>query len=220
MSYYFNSEPPTIPTNVSVATTVRLVGSILDSGNLPIVNGWLEIKANQIFSDSSVAVKTTITRQKRRFPITSGVIDILLIPSIRSGVTYNFTLGITTPSTTIAGVVIPAFDTITDIFNAVLPDQQIINFSDLIPTRLQSANLDASVYGLANTIVNNVELRNQLFKVFNFTGPFLTTRAYLPFDVVFIPDANPVNSGASWICVIPSAPSAWTLPTSNFIRLF
>ena len=220
MSYYFNSEPPEIPTNVSVATTVRLIGSILDSGNLPIINGWLEVQANQIFSDSSVAVKTTITRQPRRFPITSGSIDITLIPSVRSGATYKFTLGITTPAITIDDVTVPAFDTITDSFNASVPDQTIINFSDLIPTRLQSVNLDASVYGLATTIIQNVELRNQLFKVFNFTGPYLTNRSYSPFDVVFVANNNPVNVGASWICVTPTSPNVWNPSTTNFIRLF
>jgi hypothetical protein len=205
---------------------VTLQALLRDSGNMPITDGWLEVEADGLISGIYQNPKPLVTRRPRRFtPDSNGLISIEMINSEDSGVTYKFTLGYTTTTTSGTPPVMISTDIITDQFHAYLPRPVIttsgsvpVNLADLVPTGISLSSLDSSIARIAEQIVTDPLLRQRAVQPFRIMGVFSPSSSYYYGDIVTLA-TSPVQT---WVCTARSialpATTVTTVP-GEWLRL-
>lgn len=207
----------------------RIRCSLRDSGNVPVEGAWLRVTADSLIAGVHDSPKVLITRQPRKFMAVDGIIDIELINSEDSGVTYLFETGYTEDYTTppVPPLTTPTTaqrDIITGSFRAVVPRPVVassgvipIDLSDLIPSGISLGSLDASVLRVADLIVSSPVLRTRAVQQFNIKGPYQAGVSYQYGDLVTI--STP--SAQTHVCTSssPTAPAALPLDPDIWLRL-
>lgn len=210
---------------INTVQAVTVQAYLRDSGNQPLVDGWLEIEADSLIASHYQTPKPLITSRPKRFtPDSDGLVSVPLVNSEDSGVTYKFSIGYTRT------VTIPSDppssyteDVITDQFRAIIPRPVFtstgalpVNLADLVPTGISLASLDSSISRIAEMIVSDPTLRSRAVQSIRITGVFSPSSTYQYGDLVTL-STSPVQT---WVCVSRSSALPSATPTApNWLRL-
>jgi hypothetical protein len=175
---------------------------------MPIVNGWVEVEASALFAGYGSIPKPIVTSRSRKFNIDSGSgkVEMFLVDSETSGVTYQFRVGYTEtiaippqPPNNIPELI--SRDIVINEFFALVPRPLVSNSSidlaDLIPCNMSLSTLDSTIGMVADRIVSDPNLRMRA-NLFRFVGQFDQTKSYHYGDVV-----NDFSVGVrSFVCIV------------------
>lgn len=177
---------------------VNIIGTIVDSGGIPIT-GVLRVTLANSIANPDLTLNTLILPVTHEFPLINGVVDIDLAESETARASYTFEAYRFDEAELPDGAVYedtPSWELTAIVPRSVLP----VSINSLEQTGIRVSNGDSGIQAIVGQLVRSTSFKSLLGATFRDKGIYNDEENYVFNDIVYYPD-----TGRQYRCVANTA---------------